>query len=375
MLSAMKKLDICLISLTVAPDSQDGSAKFIRGVFDYLNKQDHINVKLISAKWNKKLNDPNIIQFKVIKKSFLWIPQFFFKVRKFLKHHHFDIIHGNGPKGSLPLVFMSKKRRFVSTLHDLGPFETKFSIIPLEKWLIKRAAKKATFITTCSNSIRNEIENVIEGINIDKIYNLYSAIEDKFKPYPKEAKKFKEKLNITGPIILYIGRIALYKGVDDIISAYQSAKQEIPGLTLLLGGKPDFTMEKIYQEWKRTYDDIHFLGFISEDEIAFYYSMADVFITYSYAAEGFGLTPVEAIACGTPVICSSMPAFKEVLKDNAIFVPPKNPPLLAKEIVSLLNDEDRKAKIIEKAQQFIKRYTWDSVGKKLEEVYKKLLIN
>ena len=46
--------------------------------------------------------------------------------------------------------------------------------------------------------------------------------------------------------------------------------------------------------------------------------MADIFITYSYAAEGFGLTPVEAIACGTPVICSSLPTFKEVLQDNAI---------------------------------------------------------
>ena len=372
---AMKKLNICLISLTVAPDSQDGSAKFIRGIFDYLNKQDHINVKLISAEWNKKLNTPNIIQLRVIKKSFLWIPQFFVKVRKYLKHQQFDIIHGNGPKGSLPLVLLSRKMKFISTLHDLGPFETKFSIIPLEKWLIKRAAKKATFITTCSNSIRQEIKNAIHGINIDKIYNLYSAIEDKFKPYPKEAQKLKEKLEINGPIILYIGRIALYKGVDDIISAYKSAKQQIPNLTLILGGKPDFSMEKMYQEWKRTYADIHFLGFISEEEIPIYYSMADVFITYSYAAEGFGLTPVEAIACGTPVICSSLPAFKEVLQDNAVFVPPENPNLLAKEIMDLLNDEVKRSKMTEKAQQFIKRYTWDSVGKKLEKIYKKLLTN
>ncbi len=375
MLSTMKKLNICLISLTVAPDSQDGSAKFIKGVFDYLNKQDHINVKLISAKWNIKLNDPNIIQIKVIKKSFLWIPQFIVKVRKFIKRQSFDIIHGNGPKGSLPLVLLSRKRKFISTLHDLGPFETKFSIIPLEKYLIKRAAKKATLLTTCSNSIRQEIKNTINGINIDKIHNLYSAIEDKFKPYPREAQKLKEKLGINGPIILYIGRIALYKGVDDIISAYKSAKQQIPNLTLILGGKPDFSMEKMYQEWKRTYDDIHFLGFISEEEIPLYYSMADVFIIYSYAAEGFGLTPVEAIACGTPVICSSLPAFKEVLQDNAVFVPPNNPKLLAKEIINLINDEDKRSKMIEKAQQFIKRYTWDSVGKNLEEVYRKLLTN
>ncbi len=369
----MKKLNICLISLTVAPDSQDGSAKFIRGIFDYLNKQDHINVKLITAEWNKKLNNPNIIQYRVIKKSFFWIPQFVFHVIKYIKGKQFDIIHGNGPKGSLPLIFLSKRKNFVSTLHDLGPFETKFSLLPVEKYLFKQVAKKATLITTCSNSIRREIKNFMQKINISKIFNLYSAIEEKFKPYPEEAKKLKQKMKINGPVLLYIGRIALYKGVDDIITAYNIAKKKIPNLTLILGGKPDFYMEQIFQEWKRNYQDVYFPGFISEDDIPVYYSMGDIFITYSYAAEGFGLTPVEAIACGTPVICSSLPAFKEVLQDNAVFVPPKNPSLLAKEIINLINDEEKRSMMIKKAQQFIKRYTWDSVGKKLEEVYEKLL--
>jgi glycosyltransferase involved in cell wall biosynthesis len=369
----MKKLNICLISLTVAPDSQDGSAKFIRGVFDYLSKQDHINVKLIVAQWNKKLTDPNINQIKVIRKSFLWIPQFIFKVKNYIKSQYFDIIHGNGPKGSLPLIFLRKKRRFISTLHDLGPFETQFSIIPIEKYLFKQVAKKATLITTCSNSIRRELKNRIKGLDINKIYNIYSAIEDKFKPYPKEAQKLKEKLKINGPIILYIGRIAMYKGVNDIISAYKYAKKKIPNLNLLLGGKPDFYMEEIFQEWKSKYDDIYFLGFISEEEIPIYYSMAELFVTYSYAAEGFGLTPIESIACGTPVVCSSLPAFKEVLQDNAIFVPPKSPSLLAKEIINLINDEEKRSKMVKKAQKFIKRYTWDSVGKRLEKVYENFL--
>ena len=101
--------------------------------------------------------------------------------------------------------------------------------------------------------------------------------------------------------------------------------------------------------------------------------MGDIFITYSYASEGFGLTPIEAIACGTPVICSTMMAYKEVLQDNAIFVPPRNPRILAKEIVSLLKDHRKREILIEKAQKFIKRYSWDSVGKKLENIYYKFL--
>jgi glycosyltransferase involved in cell wall biosynthesis len=205
------------------------------------------------------------------------------------------------------------------------------------------------------------------------MFNLYSAIEKKYKPLPEKALELKEKLNIKGPVLLYIGRIAKYKGVDHIIKAYQIAKEEIPNLNLVIGGKPDFSMEKIYQEWKKIFKDIHFVGFVSEEEIPIYYSMGDIFVTYSYASEGFGLTPIEAIACGTPVVCSSIDAYKEVLQDNAILVPPKKPQQLANEIVKLLKDEVGRIELIEKAQKFIKRYTWDAVGKKLEEVYMKFL--
>jgi glycosyltransferase involved in cell wall biosynthesis len=367
----MNKLNICLVSLTFAPDSQDGAAKFFTGIYNYLKEQGH-NVTLITAKWNLSFSDPNIYQINIIRKRFLWFPQFTLHARNFLKKHKFDIIHGNGPKGVIPII-LSQQKRFISTIHDLGPFETKFTRIPLEKLLIKYAVNKSTFITTCAESIRSQIKYYIPSVNINHIVNLYSAIEDKYKPLPKQAQELKDKLSIKGPVLLYIGRIAKYKGVHDIIEAYQIAKKKISDLNLVIGGKPDFSMEKIYRDWEQKYTDIHFVGFLSENEIPIYYSMGDIFVTYSYASEGFGLTPIEAIACGTPVICSSIGAYKEILKENAIFVPPKNPSQLAEEIVMLLKDDLRRKTLIEKAQNYIKKYTWDAVGKKLEAVYEKLL--
>ncbi|MBD3198132.1 MAG: glycosyltransferase [Candidatus Lokiarchaeota archaeon] len=367
----MSKLKIGLISLKSPPDSQDGAAKFFRGIYDYLSKQGH-DVKLITAKWNYDLNDPNIIQLNIIRKRFLWVPHFNLGVIKYLQNNKFDIIHGNGPKGTLPII-LSNKKRFVSTLHDLGPFETEFTKIPLERELIKIVAKKSTYITTCSNIIKRELKYFIPSLKLRNIFNLYSAIEHKFKSYPQEAKKLKDELEIDGPVIIYIGRIASYKGVNDIIKAYRIAKSKISDLNLVIGGSPDFSTEVQYKNWKKKYKDIHFIGFVPNDKIPYYYSMGDVFITYSYASEGFGLTPIEAIACGTPVICSSMPAFKEVLKDNAIFVPPKSPDLLAKEIVDLLRDDEKRHNLIKHAQKFIKRYSWEEVGKKLEQVYYRFL--
>ena len=141
----MKKLNICLVSLTFAPDTQDGAAKFFTGIYNYLKKRGH-NVKVITGKWNKELLDPDINQIDIIRKRFFWFPQFNLKTVKYLKANEFDIIHGNSPKGTLPIILANQKR-FISTIHDLGPFETKFTKIPIEKYLIKYVVEKSFLIS------------------------------------------------------------------------------------------------------------------------------------------------------------------------------------------------------------------------------------
>ncbi|MFO8020282.1 MAG: glycosyltransferase family 4 protein [Promethearchaeia archaeon] len=369
----MKKVKICLVSLTIPPDYAGGEGKFFRGIFNYL-KQKGYDVTLLTGKWTFELDDPQIVQIDLIPKRFFWVPQFSYGVIKYLNSHRFDIVHGNGPKGTLPIIF-SQNKQFISTIHDLGPFETPFTRFPIEKLLVKYVVDRATYITTCSEFIRREINYYMPYTSLSQIFNLYSAIEEKFKPYPREAQKLKERLGLDGPVMLYIGRVAHYKGVEDIINAYLIAKKSLPDLNLVVGGKPDFAMQETYKRWKRRYEDIRFVGFVPNEQIPYYYSMADVFVTYSHASEGFGLTPIESIACGTPVICSSLLAYKEVLQDNAVFVPPKTPKKLAKAILNLLKDEQYREDLTERAQSYITRYTWDEVGKKLEKVYAQFLEN
>jgi glycosyltransferase involved in cell wall biosynthesis len=367
----MKKLKVCLISLTIAPDRIGGATRYFTELYNYLKKQGH-DVKYITGKWNIQIDNPDVIQIEFLRKRYIWAPNFYYNVLKFIRNKDFDIVHGNGPKGTFPITFSGHKR-FISTIYDLGPFETEFTLLPLEKNLIKFISKKATYITTISNTTILKMKYYMPNINTNKIYNISCAVNDKFRPNPKDAQKIKEKLGLKGPILLYIGRIAFYKGLDDIIRAYKIVKKKIKNLELVIGGIPDYKMIKYYNSWKKTFKDIHFVGSIPEEMISAYYSMGDIFITYSFASEGFGLTPIEAIACGTPVICSSISAFKEVLEDNAIFVPPKNPQKLAEEIELFLKNVDIRKDIIEKAQKFIQKYRWDVVGKNLERVYKVFL--
>jgi glycosyltransferase involved in cell wall biosynthesis len=159
--------------------------------------------------------------------------------------------------------------------------------------------------------------------------------------------------------------------VESIIEAYKLVKSDNPNINLVIGGKPDFLMKKEYNNWIENYKDVHFLGFIPEADIPFYFSMGDIFITYSSSSEGFGLTSLEAISCGTPVICSEISVYKEILEDHALFVPPSNPIKLAEKINLLLSDDNLRNQLVRNAQQYIKKYSWNAVGKRLERVYEK----
>lgn len=367
----IKKLKICLVSLTVAPDSADGEAKVVRSHFDYLKKKGY-DVTLISGKWNTDLKTPGIIQFDLIPKRFLWVIHFNFKVVKFLRKNKFDIIHANSAKAAIPIL-LSNRKRFITTIHDFTPFETKLTRFPFEKYLIKLIANRTSVITTVSNSIKKKFKKFLPKIEVNKIYTIYNGIDERFKPYPRISEDLKQKLGIEGPVILYIGRITAYKGVEHIIKAYKIVKTTIPKINLVIGGTPDFLMEKRYQKWRKEYQDISFVGYVSEEELPLYYSMADIFINFSSSSEGFGLTPLEALASGTPIICSSIDVYKEIFADSALFVPPKNSIKLSNSILKLLNDNELRDKLIHNAQSVLTKYNWDVVINRLEKVYE--LIN
>jgi phosphatidylinositol alpha-mannosyltransferase len=367
----MEKLKLCHISLGLYPDSRDGSAKFARGVYDELKRRGH-DITMLTGIWNEGFDDPNIIPLSIPQARFFWAPKFLLKFRSYIKSHQFDLIHTNGSRGSLPVLF--SKTPFITNIHDLGPFEANFTKIPVLKWLERRNAQKAARIITCSSIIHEGIERFM-GAERSKMRNVWSAIDPRFQPEKKAGQQLKEKMGLKGPTLFYVGRIAFYKGIDHIIEAYYRVKKEIPDLNLVIGGKPELKLIETYQQWKTQYPEIRFVGMIPDEEMPIYYSMADAFITYSYASEGFGLTPVEAIACGTPVICSTMPAYREVLEDHAIFVEPQNPVKLAETISQFFHQQDLNHEKIKKAQEFIKRYSWTSVVDQIETIYQDFLQN
>ena len=367
----MDKKKICIISIGVFPDHKDGAAKYIRGLYDTLKLRGH-DVTMLTGHWDEGFEDPNIIAFKIPKSRIFWVPSFFQKVRKYLKKNDFDIIQVNGSRGYLPLLY--SKHKFITLIHDMGPFEANFVKIPVLKWLERRNAQKSEWIITNSNMTRDGIVKFM-GAPIEKITTVYCGYDTDYSPKIKERAKIRSELGISGPTIYFVGRIAFYKGVDHIIEAFYEAKKAIPNLTLVIGGKPTLKMRPVYDQWVEKYDEVKFIGLVKDEEMASYYSMADVFVTYSYASEGFGITPIESIACGTPVICSTMPAYQEILQDNAIFVDRQRPDLLTQAFIDFFQSPEKKNELMSKAAEYIKKYSWDSVTDSVEMVYEKYLLN
>jgi len=362
----MEKLKICLTTLGFYPDNIGGDSKFFSKLYDELLRRGH-DLTVLTAQWNEGFNNPKILAIKVPKIRMIWAPKFGLIFRKYLKNNDFDIIYTNGSRGSIPVLLTDKP--YITQIHDVGPFQAKFVKIPGLKWLEKKNAQKSKLITTCSESNVEEISYYMK-VPKSKIFVVLDGIDPIFQPYPQRGKELKEQLKIKGPTILYVGRIAFYKGVEDIIKAYRIAKKEIIDLNLIIGGLPELKMKKIYENWKNNYKDVMFVGKIPEELLPIYYSMADIFTTYSFASEGFGLTPVEALKCGTPVICSNLPAYKSVLKEFAIFVEPRKPELLAQAFINQLKNPDIGIQKVKDASNLLKLYTWENVVDNLENVFR-----
>lgn len=356
---------ICLLSLTFAPDAPGGRARYARDLYNEFKKQGH-QVFVITGLWTRKLKKKDIFQIKIPKIRYFWFPFWFLGALKLLISLKYDIIHTNGYRESLVCQFLNKS--YITTSHDIGAFELN---LPVLRKLLVMDAKKARRIIVPTNVIKQNLTNKIPFLDPNKIISIPNGVDINKFSMEVNGDWLKTKLQLqNNKVILYLGRIAFYKGVLEIIKAYNMIKKEISDVRLLICGAPTLKMKTEYDKWRQKYLDVIFTDFIPEKNITEYYAIADIFVSYSYSAEGFGLTLVEALACGKPVICSDLPAYREVLGDHATYVPPKRTKALAEAMLELLKDNELQNTRGIKGNKFVKEnYSWSKYVDRLVSIY------
>ncbi len=241
-----------------------------------------------------------------------------------------------------------------STVPFLFPkFPTKYRFYTYK--LLPKILKKCLRVITVSGILKEEIAHLFK-IDLHKISVIYEGVNRKnFYPASKqEIDNFKRQFQLPDEYILTIGHSHPIKNFFGIISSFSLLREKYK-TNLVVAGYMD---KKI-----KISDGIRYIGHIPNNYLYLLYSSAKCFV-FSTLHEGFGLPPLEAMACGCPVIVSDRGSLPEVCGDAAVYVDPCDPKNIAEGIIKVLSNENLRRELIKKGFKQVKKFSWDESAKK-----------
>ena len=170
----------------------------------------------------------------------------------------------------------------------------------------------------------------------------------------------------AGRIVLFLGRIERRKGLEVLIQAVTRLRDLEPKLIVVGTGPEERTARSLAA---RLGVEVQFIGGVHDDLKAGIFRSADVYCAPALGGESFGIVLIEAMAAGTPVVCSDLQGFRGVAGEAATLVPPGDPGRLADALREILTDDDAARSMSEKGRSVADRYDWPRLGERLEDVY------
>jgi len=284
-----------------------------------------------------------------------------------------DIYHA--PDFVLPPL---RRARRMVTVHDLA-----FLLYPecadarLRQYLmsvVPRSIRDADFVVTDSINTQNDVICLF-GASPDRTAVVPGGVEARFRPAPPEAvAELRARLGLHSPFVLSLGMIEPRKNWQGLIRAYSQARaRHRLRHQLVLAGPRGWLWESIFDERERSpyRNDIIFLGFVADADLPALYTAAEAFAFPSFY-EGFGLPPLEAMACGTPVVVSNAASLPEVVGDAGLMVPADDIDALAEALARLLLDEELRRTLRAAGLQRAAQFTWPAAAQRLLEVYRRV---
>ncbi len=282
-----------------------------------------------------------------------------------------DIVHNT----SLGFPVTTNKK-YIVTIHDLGHIVHPEFFPDQHPWIMKRSLdytlKKADAIVCVSQATANELEEYVGHSLKDRIFVVHEGVDLCFFDLPDlgTLSPFQKQFNPDAPFILAVGKLSPRKNTERIIKALASCKDEIPHHLVMVGGSihDQDLVSKLTADLglgKR----VHQLGFVTDEQLHALYAKADVFV-YPSLYEGFGLTILEAMAAGCPVITSNISSMPEVAGDDALLVDPYSVESISEGILSICQNESMKDKLIPMAKKRAKTFHWNKTAESMAAIYK-----
>ncbi len=268
----------------------------------------------------------------------------------------------------------------IVTIHDVIPMR-----LPLYQsgakvkayiQLVSRAAHMAAMIITVSQHAKKDIIDALK-LPEERIRVIYEAAGDEYHPITdiQVLAAARKKYGLNERYIFYLGGLDQRKNVPQLVRAFAHLYRQIgdPKLQLLVAGNPDQRSGPLFPDPRPVAADLGMTGqiiyrFIDEEDKAAIYSGASVFV-FPSLYEGFGLTPLEAMSCGTPVVCSNRTSLPEVVGDAAISIDPEDTKALIEAMYRVLTGNTLRAELQARSLQRAAQFSWRKTAQETLAVY------
>ncbi|MBC8248766.1 MAG: glycosyltransferase family 4 protein [Anaerolineales bacterium] len=284
-----------------------------------------------------------------------------------------DIFHS--PDFGLPPV---RRAKTLVTVHDLSfiryPQCADANLRAYLNKVVPRSVHRADLILADSQSTKGDLVELL-GVESGRIEVVYPGVEERFHPIEDQAhlEKVRKRYNLPPRFILGLGTLQPRKNFTHLIEAYSLLVTHYSSLQLVITGGKGWLYEEIFAtvEQLGLEDKVVFPGFVADEHLPALYNLADLFV-FPSLYEGFGLPPLEAMACGTPVITSNASSLPEVVGKAGLMVEATEVEALTEAMKQVLEDDALREGMMAKGVKQASKFTWEKAAAKLLSLYETL---
>lgn len=363
------------VDATSIPERPTGIGNYIKGLINALADSDGPYKLFVFVRsehrdlfHHKNLTIIDCGKLNVLKRI-LWEQ---FSLPFLLKKYKISLLHS--PNYTVPIFASCKK---VCTIHDLTSYIFPNRRKKIHGWffrsMIKLSVYNADYLIAVSKNTRKDILNIFKGISapVECVYQGFSSI------YSQRVKSNTAilKTSVKSPYFLFVSTIEPSKNVERLIDAFCAFNNSAAiRFSLCLSGKLGWGYADVLQKIKNESEkhSIEYIGYVKDEELVSLYSNAFAFI-YPSLYEGFGIPPLEAMACGVPVLCSNNSSLPEVVGDAAITFDPYSVEEIESAMTQLSKNQQLRVELINKGYEQCKKFSWNQNAVKSFAIYQNLI--
>jgi glycosyltransferase involved in cell wall biosynthesis len=378
LITSEKKMHIGIDAHAIGAQ-QGGNETYIRNLIRALAQLDganHYTIYLTERRAAHEWNEEFVTAYRNFKIQILPKPTPIVRVPVFLayelRRRPVDVLHVQftaPPFCPTPVV---------ATIHDLA-FEhlpetfTRRGSMQL-KMTVRRTARRASRIATVSEYSRQDLLKTYK-LEPEKVVVTYNGVESHFTPHADssdEAREIRARLGVKRDFILAVGSLQPRKNLVRLIQAYSKLRSQRSDFThqLVIVGRKLWLSDEIFEEVNRQKwaEDVILTGYVTDEDLPALYRTATAFV-YPSLFEGFGLPPIEAMACGTPVVTSNTSCLPEVTGEAALLIDPLDEQQIADALLRIVGDSDLRTRLRAAGLEQAKRFTWREAAEKTLRLY------